>query len=164
MEWIDYAIIAVIVLSVIISLIRGFVREALSLAVWVGAFFVASQFYDQLAVHFSRIEDEVIRNGVAVAILFITTIIVGALLTHLIWQLVQKSGLSGTDRFLGAVFGVLRGILLVCAALFFMDSFTGLSNEDWWQESDLIPHFAVYIEWFFDYLENSSTFLQENQP
>jgi len=162
MEWIDYVLLGIIVLSVLISLIRGFVKEALSLAVWVSAFFVASQFYTDLAAFLTRLEDPLVRNGVAVAILFIITIIVGSILTHLIGQMVQKSGLSGTDRLLGAVFGVLRGVLVVCALLFAIDSFTPFAQEPWWQNSKLIPHFAVYIEWFFDYLQNTSVFLQND--
>lgn len=163
MIWIDYAIIGVIALSVLISLIRGFVKEALSLAVWIGAFFVSSMFYADLAEFLTGFEDPMLRNGLAVAILFICTLIVGAMLTYIVGQLVQKTGLSGTDRLLGVVFGGLRGILIVSALLFMMDAFTPLSNEDWWKNATLIPHFEIYIQWFFDYLQSSSSFLQSNE-
>ena len=112
MNWLDYAIIAVIALSTVISLVRGFVKEAISLAVWFAALFIASQFYADLAVYFTKINDELIRNGAAIAVLFVVTLILGALVNHVIGQLVQATGLSGTDRALGAVFGGLRGILI----------------------------------------------------
>ncbi len=160
MEWIDYAIIAVIALSIIVSLVRGFVKEALSLGVWIAAFFIASQFYLELAAYFTRIEDTMLRNGAAVAVLFIATLIVGALITYFISQLVEKTGLSGTDRVLGSVFGALRGVLIVSALLFAADTFTPMAENVWWQNSLLIPHFSVYIQWFFDYLQNTSSFLQ----
>lgn len=161
MGWFDIAIIAIIGLSIVISLIRGFVREALSLAVWVAAFFVASQFYAELAAFFTSIQDDIVRNGVAVAILFVLTLIVGALVVYLISTLVEKTGLTGTDRLLGAIFGALRGILIVSAILFFADAFTAIAQQNWWQESLLVPHFSIYIQWFFEYFENSSSFLQQ---
>ncbi|WP_113907317.1 CvpA family protein [Aliidiomarina celeris] len=160
MEWIDYTIIGVIALSAVISLIRGFVREAMSLAVWIAAFFIASLFYVELAAYFPGIENDLIRNGTAVTILFVATLVVGAMVTYLVGQLVQKTGLSGTDRVLGVIFGALRGVLIVSAILFLLDVFSPLSEEDWWQRSMLIPHFDVYIEWFFGYLQETSSFLQ----
>ncbi|MDO6617743.1 MULTISPECIES: CvpA family protein [unclassified Shewanella] len=159
MVWIDYAILIIIGLSTVISLIRGFAKEAMSLVVWFAAFFVASQFYQDLAVHLTQMNDEMLRNGVAIAILFIATLILGALVNYILGQLVSKTGLSGTDRVLGLCFGALRGALIVSAILFFLDAFTGASSQDWWTDSELVPQFGVVIQWFFDYLENTSSFV-----
>ncbi|MCY7295245.1 CvpA family protein [Alteromonas sp. a30] len=159
MNWIDFTILGIIVISTLISLARGFVKEAISLLVWTAAFFVSRHFYPYLAIYFTNIQDDIVRNGVAIAILFVVTLILGGLINYLVHQLVHISGLSGTDRALGAVFGLLRGALIVSAVLFFMDSFTPFSGSVSWQESMLIPEFSIVIEWFFEYLKNSSSFI-----
>jgi membrane protein required for colicin V production len=163
MNWIDYCILGIIALSTLISLVRGFVKEAISLAVWFAAFFIASQFYLDLAAHLTNFSDPMIRSAVAIAILFVVTLILGGLLNYVVGQMVQYTGLSGTDRALGAVFGLLRGALIVSALLFFMDAFTAFPDSDWWQRSLLIPEFRVVIEWFFEYLQNHSSFLNSEE-
>ena len=163
MNWIDFTIIGVILLSTVISLVRGFMKEALSLAIWFAAFFIASQFYADLATLLTRFEDDLIRNGVAIAILFVSTLILGGLINYLIAQLVHYTGLSGTDRALGSVFGLLRGALIVSAMLFFMDTFTASASSQWWQSSVLIPEFKPVIELFFKYIQDNSSFLSPAQ-
>jgi membrane protein required for colicin V production len=164
LNWIDYAILAIIGLSALISLIRGFVREALSLVTWGCAFFIASHYYPFLASWLTRFEQPMVKNGVAIALLFIVTLIIGAIVNYIIGTLVDKTGLSGTDRLLGVCFGLLRGILMVAAILFFLDSFTSLSKATEWSQSQLIPHFKVIIQWFFDYLQQNSSFLPRSGP
>lgn len=57
MNWLDFVILGVIGLSALISLVRGFAKEAMSLVIWFGAFFIASQYYAKLAVYFTNIEE-----------------------------------------------------------------------------------------------------------
>lgn len=159
MNPLDIVILGVIGLSAVISFIRGFAKEALSLVVWFGAFFIASQYYAKLAVYFTNIQDDMFRNGAAIAALFVATLIVGALVNYVIAQLVQKTGLSGTDRILGVVFGCLRGVLIVSAGLFFMDAFTSFPESQWWKGSQLVPEFSRVIAPFFEHLQATSSFL-----
>ncbi|MFP3029543.1 MAG: colicin V production protein [Arsenophonus sp.] len=159
MLWIDYAIIAIICFSALVSLIRGLVREAFSLIAWGCAFFVAAKFYPYLAIYLTSFNDTMIKNIIAIAILFITTLIVGAIINYMINSLVERTGLSSTDRVLGLCFGILRGILIVSAILFFLDTFTSLPKSEDWQRSELIPKFGYIIRYFFDYIKNMSSFL-----
>nr|WP_218057648.1 CvpA family protein [Gilliamella apicola] len=159
MNWVDFTIIGVIVFSALISIVRGFVREALSLISWILAFFIASRFYIYIVAYLTYFDSELMRIAVAVAILFVSTLLVCSVVSYIIGELVQKTGLSGTDRVLGIGFGVLRGILVVAAILFLVDTFTPLSQSPFWTRSQLIPHFSFIIRWFFDFIQQSSSFL-----
>lgn len=159
MNWFDFTIIGIIALSSIISLVRGFVKEAISLVIWITAFFISKTFHPQLAQLLTQIEDPMLRNASAIGILFVGTLIVGALINYIISQLVKATGLGGTDRALGVVFGALRGVLIVSALLFFIDTFTTFAESQWWQASVLVPEFGIIIEWFFDFMKDRSSFL-----
>jgi len=148
----DIAIIGVVALSAVISLVRGFVREAFSLAVWVLAFWVSWSFFRDLEVPLRAwIDSPTARLGIAFAVLMIATLTVGGLVNYLIIQLVERTGLSGTDRLIGMVFGTARGVLLV-AVLVLLAGLTPLPSETWWFESSLIGYFEELALWLRDLL------------
>ena len=151
MQWIDWAILIVIGLSAGISLMRGFVREALSLAGWVVAFFVAKGFYQEFSsLLTTQIETPSLRYAVSWAGLFVITLTIIGLVNYILSQLIEKSGLSGMDRIMGMAFGALRGVLLVAFGVLLLREFTPVSQDKWWRDSQLLPHVEVLGNWFYD--------------
>lgn len=145
LNWVDYIIIGIIGISTLISLIRGFVREALSLAVWIIAFVVAFKFSSSLAPSFqSYISSDTLRFVAAFALLMVGSLIAGALIAHLLSLMINKTGLSGTDRLLGLLFGLVRGILLV-VILIMIGQLSNLQRQSWWASSHMIPQFQGLV-------------------
>ena len=152
MAWLDIVIIAIILLSAGISLVRGFVKEAFSLAIWVLAFWLSWSFFRDLEVPLRQwIGSPTARLGIAFGLLMIATLTVGGLVNYLIVQLVERTGMSGTDRLIGMVFGAARGILLV-AVLVLLAGLTPLPREGWWVESNLAGYFEEMAFWLRDLL------------
>ncbi|MGH8505826.1 MAG: CvpA family protein, partial [Stenotrophobium sp.] len=118
MIWIDWCIVAFFVISILIGVIQGFVREVLNLLVWVLAFGLASVFGHMLAdMMIPHINEPAVRLVCAYLVLFISGLVLGSILSHLITELVRNSIFSGVDRSLGAGFGFLRGALVVTVFL-----------------------------------------------
>lgn len=152
MNWADYFILGLIGLSMLVSLWRGFIKEALSLATWIVAFLVALSFSDLFADQLTPwIELPSARAVAAFVGLFVIVLILGALVNFLAGQLVSKTGLGGTDRVLGSVFGVARGVIIV-AVVVLLAGVTPLPRDPWWQASHLMPHFERVALWLADFL------------
>lgn len=141
MNWVDFAIIGIILISAVISLFRGFIKEALSLASWVIAFWVALKFSNDVAgLLVKYIETQSFRSAAAFAAIFVCVVVLGAIINFLAWKLVQKSGLTGTDRALGMVFGIARGFVVV-VLLVLLAGLTPMPKDQWWKKSMLMVHF-----------------------
>lgn len=151
----DWAIIAVLAISTLMSLRRGFLKEALSLGTWIAAFVVARQFHgpmDQLLE--TQIVDSLMRSIAAFAALFVGTLLVGAALGFLLGALINATGLSSTDRVLGMVFGFARGALIVTVAIGLLN-LTPLVNDSWYTNASLVPHFETVAQWALEQLSAS---------
>lgn len=152
MNWADYAIVAILALSVLIGLWRGLLTEVMALAIWIAAFWVAWMFGPRVADWFvDLIQTPSIRIIVGYALCFLAVLLVGALLRFALSRLIEGTGLSGTDRLLGMIFGLIRGVLLV-ALLVFVLSFTPLSRDAWWHQSRLLPSFITTAQWLGNHL------------
>lgn len=148
----DYIILAILAISSLISLWRGFIREAFSLALWILAFWVSWTFFKDVEPYLLEyLDSPTLRMGAAFGILMIATLIVGGIVNFLLIQLVEKTGMSGTDRFIGMAFGLARGALLV-SVLVLLAGLTTLPQESWWTSSTLVPYFQELAYWLRDML------------
>lgn len=146
--WADWLIIAIIALSSMVGLIRGLVKEGLSLVNLAAAFLVAMSFKTQLApMLVNWLSTPSLRELAAFGILFFATLIAGSMLNYLLGQLVKATGLSGTDRLLGTVFGALRGVAIVLALIIFIPKMLPVEQDPWWQQSELIAYFKGMEQW-----------------
>lgn len=159
LSWVDYVIIGLIALSVFISLVRGFVREVLSLVTWVAAFLIAFNFGSSVGDLFSsHISSQTTRLIVGGSVLFITILIMGAIVNYILSTLVEKTGLTGTDRTLGIVLGGARGVLIV-SILILLASYTAIPKDPAWQSSLLVPHFEVCSKWIQSFVPQAFNFV-----
>lgn len=153
MIWVDWVILAIIGVSALISLMRGFVREALSLAGWIAAFLLAKFFYEPLSeLLVEHIETNSIRLGVSWLAIFVATLVAAGVINYTVGRMVDAAGLSGTDRLLGMFFGAMRGVLIVALIVLGLKQFTPVPKDKWWGESSLIPHMEIVATWFYEKL------------
>jgi membrane protein required for colicin V production len=148
LNWVDWVIIAVLTLSTLISLWRGFVREALSLAAWIAAFVLASLFADSVAGMLSAIIENVTGRYIAAYIvLFVSVLVLGTILNALMAKLIRLSGLSTLDRLLGTLFGFTRGLIVVLVVVFIAQELLPLQEQRALLESELMPQLEMIAHW-----------------
>lgn len=147
LNWLDYAIIGVMGLSGLVGLVRGLVREVLSLVAWGLAIWVGVSFSSQAATLFEQtIPSPAARTAAAFGVLFLLTLMLAGMVGFLLTRMLESTGLSGIDRLAGLFFGVARGVLII-AVLVFLARETPLPKESWWRESQLIPLFQSLALW-----------------
>ena len=145
MTQVDSLILAVIAISSAFGVRRGFIKEIMSLLSWIAALLVSRVYSESLAsILGNMIDNPSVRYLIAFSVLFVIIIMLGTLLNQFMSKLLVVTGLKTLDRFLGAVFGVARGMVIVLVVLFILNVF--VSESGWWQQSTLIPYGMVFIE------------------
>ncbi|MFK8030797.1 MAG: CvpA family protein [Gammaproteobacteria bacterium] len=136
---IDYLIVAILLLSMIVGFFRGFFPELVSIVTWIVAIFAAMNFSGLVEPYLQgKLGSVVVELWAARLIMFVTVLVLGGLLGQLISLLIDKSGLSGTDRMLGLVFGVARGAVIL-GVMLILGQLLGFQREPWWPQSKFIP-------------------------
>ena len=147
----DIVILIVVLLSAMIGLVRGLIKEVLSLASWIAAFILALYFSPMVADYFApHVSEPAIRWLLGFVTVFVATLIVAGIGQWLLRKLVDSTGLSGTDRFLGFLFGSARGVLVCIFGLIVLRPYA--EQAEWWQASTFAPELLAFEEDALDLL------------
>ncbi|MEM0908806.1 MAG: CvpA family protein [Pseudomonadota bacterium] len=129
----DGIVIAVVLISALLAMFRGFVREVLSIAAWVAAAILAYVFYEELVPYVREyVDNPTLAAGISAAAIFLVALIVVSLITMKISDFVSDSAVGSLDRLLGFLFGAARGILLVVVAVIFFNWLVDEANRPAW--------------------------------
>ncbi|MEM6484292.1 MAG: CvpA family protein [Pseudomonadota bacterium] len=144
----DWAIVVVIAVSALLSLLRGFLREAISLAGWVVAFIAANLGALYLAEPLADfVANRTGRYLIAWSLIFVATLVASHVVARITSRLAKATGLGFADRLLGTVFGALRGALVVMALVFVARQFIPSSELTILRDSQLMPHIDTLLAW-----------------
>ena len=162
--WIDIIIVVIFLISTTIALLRGFVREAVSIVTWVAAIWLALTQSEQVSyllpeaidsASFSFGEKEYgtnIRVGIAFVLIMVGVLVFGALINFVLSQIMKAQILKGVDRMLGMLFGLLRASVITTILVMTASAFTTLPQTSTWQSSKLIKPFEKTAAWVVNHL------------
>jgi membrane protein required for colicin V production len=135
----DIAVLAIVALSTLFAFFRGVVRELIALASWIVGIVLALAFQDELAAVLPGFASApAARHVIAFALIFVAVLVAGALTAYMLSKFLRAVGLGFVDRFLGAVFGLARGVIIVVLAVL-VAGLTTLPRHEWWQNAALMP-------------------------
>lgn len=143
MNGVDYAIIVLMLLSIGVGVIRGAIREVMNLIGWVLAFVLAYTYAGSLAPQFSEwVGEPLARTVLAWATIFLSVMVLAALIASLLSEVVRKLGLSALDRGVGALIGFARGVLMLLAITLIV-GLTRIPQSAPWREATLTPWLEI---------------------
>jgi len=164
MPVIDIIIAAAILVSVVVGFLRGFMKEAISIAALLLAIWAALYLGPSVGdVSSSWLSSEELQTWFGRILVFAVVLVVGSLVGWILSKIVRLSPLSSIDRFFGSLFGAARGILLL-AVFVLGGEFAGFSENAWWQESTLIPRVAVVAEWIREMAPQGLDLITPDEP
>ena len=132
---VDWIFLGTLVLSMVVGAWRGLVFEMISVGSWIAAFVLAQWFAPAVAHWLPMSSDnEALRYGIGFLMVFVGTVFAGGLIAFVVKKVLAAVGLSPADRMLGAIFGVVRGVVILLA-LTLIVGMTPLKSSPWWQEA-----------------------------
>ncbi|MFC3907584.1 CvpA family protein [Legionella dresdenensis] len=147
--WVDLAIIGVIALSVITGIVRGFLKELIALFVWGAGIWLAYNYSQALEPWLSQyIQDKTVCGVAGFVIILVSVIVIGGIFNAMLGFILKRSGMGGTDRTLGMVFGFVRGVFIVSLIMVIV-KMTSLPHEEYARESKLYARFDPVVSWMY---------------
>lgn len=155
MNALDWMIVGVLGVSVLLGILRGFVREALAVAGWVVGIVLALRYSAELGMKLPfDVPVPALRTGIGALVIIVAGVFVGALAGWILRQLVEAARLSAADRALGALFGLMRAVLILLVVVFFVSGTTA-ARQPLWRESALLPPIEAAVRFASPYLPES---------
>ena len=146
--WVDAVVIAALVLSFGLGIVRGIVREVLSLSSWIVSIWLAYLYGDYLAMMIMHLlKPEWLRGLIGYVVVFGAVLVLLSLVSALLVKLFRVAGLSGIDRFLGGLFGCLRGVVIVAVFLTVAER-TPATDQAWFRDSQTVRYSEAPLTWF----------------
>jgi membrane protein required for colicin V production len=140
MNWTDYLIIALLAFSCIAGLMRGLLREIISLFSWIIALWAAWAYAADLGVHLGgALASEPARTWAARAIIFLGVMLAGTAIGGIVTHFLRLTVFSAVDRMFGFLFGALRGFVAL-GLLLMLAHAVRLDGEGWYRQSTLVPY------------------------
>ncbi len=144
----DILILFVVLASALVGLMRGFVREAVSLVFWIVGLYAAWSYGSRVEPYLGGyLASPALRPWIARLIVLVAVVFAGHLVGHFLGLIMRSVGLGMPDRLLGLMFGALRGSVLV-ALVVIGGQLVHLNTESWWHRSTLIPYGEKLGDWF----------------
>lgn len=155
MSTIDWVIVVIVAGSALLGVFRGLVREVFSVVGWVVGILLAWRFAAPLGDMLpADVAWPALRTGLAAAVLIVISVFGAAAAGWGLRKIVTAAHLSGTDRTLGAVFGVLRGVLIVFVAVLWISQ-TAIAQQPAWKSSVLLPPFDAGVRFIAPHLPDA---------
>ncbi len=141
----DYIVLAIVGFSLLFGLWRGVVGEVIALLAWALAVFAAVEFGAFVGAHaFDGMADPAMRTLAGCVLIFVGVLVAMALVRMAVRSMVKALGLSVSDRLLGMVFGIARG-LLVALVLVALGGMTSAPQQSWWRQATLSPALEIAV-------------------
>jgi membrane protein required for colicin V production len=151
----DLCIAAVILFSILIGIVRGFIKESISLVTWLVAIALSIYFAGNISQHMTFTKIGLVKSMVAFLVIFVGVVFIGAIVNYMVGSFIRRTPFSLPDRILGSAFGLFRGVALV-SILVLLAGLTPLPEAPWWQNSYSINKFQGFALWLKDRLPDET--------